>query len=252
LRIFSAERSPRQLAWGIAIGMMVGLVPKGNLLAVGLAMLLFGLRVNLGMGLTAVFLVSLVGPMTDQLSHGIGMRVLRTPWIYRLLAAAYELPLVPWTSLNNTVVLGSVILGGVLCYPTFHVSHRVAEQLQPVWRRLRRNPKNLPAAPPDVEAAVQRGAGPARATITADDPSGARRAIDPAHRTDPLLTLDAFRARATAASAAPAQAVAATPAPAAVASARRVETNPLPAQRPGPLAASPPPPDRSTPPRIEG
>ena len=48
-----AENSPRQLALGFALGMMVGLVPKGNLIALGLTLVLFGTRVNVGAGLVA-------------------------------------------------------------------------------------------------------------------------------------------------------------------------------------------------------
>jgi hypothetical protein len=39
---------PRQLAAGFALGMVVGLVPRGNLIAVSLCVLLFSLRVNKG------------------------------------------------------------------------------------------------------------------------------------------------------------------------------------------------------------
>jgi uncharacterized protein (DUF2062 family) len=44
---------PRQLAAGFAIGMVVGLAPRGNLIAVSLCVLLFSLRVDKGLGLAA-------------------------------------------------------------------------------------------------------------------------------------------------------------------------------------------------------
>jgi uncharacterized protein (DUF2062 family) len=43
----------RQLAAGFALGMVVGLVPSGHLIAVSLCVLLFSLRVNKGLGLAA-------------------------------------------------------------------------------------------------------------------------------------------------------------------------------------------------------
>jgi uncharacterized protein (TIGR03546 family) len=159
LRVFSADRSPRQIAWGIALGMMIGLVPKGNLVAVGLTMILFSLRTNLGLGLTTAFLVSLAGPSLDQLTHGIGAKALQTPIIYQVLCDAFQRPVVPWTSLNNTIVLGGFLLGILLFYPTMHVSELTAAWLQPHWkqgvrqakRRLRRKQANaaepIPAVP---------------------------------------------------------------------------------------------------------
>ena len=50
LTLLSSADSPRQIALGFALGMLVGLVPKGNLIAVALVTLLFAARVNLGWG----------------------------------------------------------------------------------------------------------------------------------------------------------------------------------------------------------
>lgn len=121
-RIFSYENSPRQLALAIALGAMIGLLPKGNLIAVGLTVLMFTVRVNLGAGLTTTFLVSCVATQLDPLTHGVGMRVLSHPGCHAQLAAWYELPIVPWTSLNNSVVIGGVVLGVALFYPIYHLS----------------------------------------------------------------------------------------------------------------------------------
>ena len=122
LRIFSHENSPRQLALAIALGAMIGLLPKGNLIAVGLTVMMFTVRVNLGAGLTTTFIVSLFASSLDPLTHGIGMRVLNHPGCYARIAEWYQLPIVPWTSLNNSVVLGGFALGLVLFYPVYHLS----------------------------------------------------------------------------------------------------------------------------------
>jgi uncharacterized protein (TIGR03546 family) len=138
LRIFTAERTPHQLALGCSLGMLIGILPKGNLLAVAATVLLFALRVNLGTGLTAIFLLSAIGTHLDQLTHGLGVRLLRTPAVYAFLSWSYQFPLVPWTSLNNTVVIGSLLLGLVLLYPVYHVSRAACEWLTPICHRLRR------------------------------------------------------------------------------------------------------------------
>jgi uncharacterized protein (TIGR03546 family) len=148
LRIFSADNSPRQLAAGVALGMLIGVLPKGNLLAASAGILLFTSRANLGSGLTTAFFVSLFGTHLDPLTHGVGVRLLRTPAVYWLVARAYQWPLVPWTSLNNSVVLGSLTLGAVLLFPTYHVSHGVADWLAAALarRRGRRHRAPVPAA----------------------------------------------------------------------------------------------------------
>ena len=46
--------TPRQTAWGFSLGMMVGLLPKGNLTAIAIAMILCSLRVNRAAGFLAI------------------------------------------------------------------------------------------------------------------------------------------------------------------------------------------------------
>ncbi len=141
LRILSKDRTPRQLAMAVALGMMIGLLPKGNLLAAGFTVMLLTLRVNLGVGLTTAFLVTLFSGTIDPLTHGIGLRMMRNPTVYPLLSQLHQWPVVPWMSLNNSVVLGSFVLGIGLFYPTYHGSERAFQRLMPVLRaRLGKEP----------------------------------------------------------------------------------------------------------------
>lgn len=126
-----AQESSRQLAAGLALGVMVGLVPKGNLTAVVLAMVLFALRVNLGTGLLSAFVVSLAAPWLDPLSHAIGYALLTFGPLEPVWARLYDLPLVPWTAFNNTVVLGSFVLGAALAYPVYRASEPIFARYQP-------------------------------------------------------------------------------------------------------------------------
>ena len=174
LRIVSKDRTPRQLAMAVALGMMIGLLPKGNLLAAGFTFLLLTLRVNLGVGLTTAFLVTLFSGSIDPLTHGIGLRMLRHPSVYPLLSQLHQYPVVPWLSLNNSVVLGSFILGVGLFYPTYHGSERAFQRIVPAL-----TPKPVPG-PKEADAGEGQVAGariaePARcdnATGPPTDPGG--------------------------------------------------------------------------------
>jgi uncharacterized protein (TIGR03546 family) len=129
--VFLAADSPRQLAAGVMLGMMIGLVPKGNLIAVGLLLLLFAVKANLATGTVAATLFSWTGFLFDPISHRIGHAVLGVGWLQPIWVFLYDLPLVPWSSFNNTVVLGGLILGVCLGYPVYRVSRRMFEIYQP-------------------------------------------------------------------------------------------------------------------------
>ena len=68
--------TPGQLAWGFTLGMLIGLVPKGNLMAVTLMGLLLGLRVNKPAGLLGAGIFSVLGVMLDSFAHSIGASIL--------------------------------------------------------------------------------------------------------------------------------------------------------------------------------
>jgi uncharacterized protein (TIGR03546 family) len=123
--------SPRQLATGVTLGMMLGLVPKGNLIAVAIGVLLFGLKVNRSVGLAVAMLFTAIGSAGDGFTHKLGKRVLETPWLQSNFATIYDQPLGPWLGFNNTVVMGSLLLAIYLSYPCYWFSRFAFEAWQP-------------------------------------------------------------------------------------------------------------------------
>ena len=129
--VFLASDSPRQLAGGVMLGMMIGLVPKGNLIAAGLLMLLFAVRANLATGTISAVVFSWMASLLDPISHHLGQTLLGADRLQPIWAWLYDLPLVPWTGFNNTVVFGSLMLGICLAYPVYFASRRMFEVYQP-------------------------------------------------------------------------------------------------------------------------
>ena len=124
-RLLLSSNAPGQLAAGVAIGLMIGLVPKGNLIALSLCVLLFSLRCNKGIGLLVAIAVSIAGPMTDAFTHRLGLMVLDAKPLQATYASIFNLPLGPWLGLDNTVVVGSLLLGAYLAYPVFWITRQV-------------------------------------------------------------------------------------------------------------------------------
>ena len=121
---FNRERSPRQLALGIALGVVIGLVPKANLVAVALVLMLFALRINLLAGLTTAIGFSWLSLLIDPVLDHLGRALLTLVPLQPLFAGIYELPYVPWTAFNNTVVMGALFVGLLQFYPTYRFAKR--------------------------------------------------------------------------------------------------------------------------------
>lgn len=114
--------SPRQLALGIALGMLIGLIPKDSLLpyAIGLIAILSHSNL-LCLGISA-FVFTKLGPLLDGLSHPLGAWALNLSAIEPSLNWLYQWPLLPWMRLENTVVTGSFIVGLLSFIPVYLVS----------------------------------------------------------------------------------------------------------------------------------
>jgi uncharacterized protein (TIGR03546 family) len=127
LKALSGQSAPGQLSMGLALGILVGLVPKGNLLAIVLGLLLAASRVNLGIAAAAIVCCSFASPWLDPVSHVIGSWLLKQPGLYSVWTWLYNQPVVPWTAFNNSVVLGSFVTGLFLLYPAHRLSRPVFE-----------------------------------------------------------------------------------------------------------------------------
>lgn len=110
---------PRHLAAGFALGAALGLVPKGNLFAAAFFLLFFLFNVDKGMALLSACVFTGVGYAVDPIAHAIGKSLLTDEPLRGLWTALYDLPIVPLTRFNNTVVLGNLIIGAVLYVPLY-------------------------------------------------------------------------------------------------------------------------------------
>lgn len=128
---FSSASSPRQLALGFSMGMVIGLVPKENLTAVILLFILAGSKVNLCSASLSTILFSWLALLLDPFSHMIGRSVLLAPPLQELWYSFYEVPFAPWTDFNNTILMGSLILGIALFYPTYRLTKPQFEKYTP-------------------------------------------------------------------------------------------------------------------------
>ena len=122
--------SPRRIAWGVALGMLVGLVPKDNLTAAALGIVLLTFRINLAAGTCTALVCACLGAYSDPVTDRLGYAVLTAPELMPFWNWLFQLPLAAWSGLNNTVVMGNLALGLWLLYPVYHATSRSVMWLQ--------------------------------------------------------------------------------------------------------------------------
>lgn len=130
-RAIAGRKYPSQLAWAVAFGVLLGIVPHGNLLAVCLLVLVLSLKLNHAMAALTAIGASFLASKLDPVSHAVGDFLLTNPDFAGVAQKAWALPMMPWTDLNNTVVLGSTTIGLAALFPIFLVTYPVFRRLAP-------------------------------------------------------------------------------------------------------------------------
>lgn len=115
----NANTRPAGLAAGAAIGLLLALVPGGNLLWIALFLVTFFLKANMAAQFLVLGLARLLVPLADPLLDRLGWVVLTAPGLQGLLSSLARLPVVPWTRFNDTVVMGGLLAGLALWVPAF-------------------------------------------------------------------------------------------------------------------------------------
>lgn len=131
LGVLVANDSSRQIAAGVAIGVVLGLVPKATLLAVLVGVVLCALRVNKAAGLTVAAGISAIAPYSDAFTHKLGLKVLTVPSLQPTYAWLYDAPLGPWWGLHNTVTCGALLLGLYVSYPVYLATRGSVDRIRP-------------------------------------------------------------------------------------------------------------------------
>jgi len=114
-----SEGTPGQLAAGIVLGAFLGLTPLFNLHNAVVFALLVLLNVSFAGGLLGWALFVPVGFLLDPLFDRIGHSLLLAPSLRGLWTSMYNMPIVPLTNFNNTVVLGSLVFALLSAVPLF-------------------------------------------------------------------------------------------------------------------------------------
>ena len=119
IKALNSDGTPGQVAAGMALGLAFGLTPLmslHNLVVLAVAMLttVSFPAVMLGWGIAVP-----LGFMLDPLFDRVGMALLTTDVLTPLWVWVVNTPIVSLSALNNTIVLGSLVVWLVLLAPLF-------------------------------------------------------------------------------------------------------------------------------------
>lgn len=117
LAALNANTRSGEIGAAIALGFLMALMPAGNLLWIALFVLSFFLRINNAMFFVFLAIFNLIAGLFDPLTDAIGYAILRWDGLTILFTAMANLPVLPWTNFNNSLVMGGLVCGLVCFVP---------------------------------------------------------------------------------------------------------------------------------------
>ncbi|MEK7448242.1 MAG: TIGR03546 family protein [Planctomycetota bacterium] len=123
--ILNGEIAPRQIAAGIAFGAIIGLTPLFNLHNLLVILLICFIRINVSSVIFSTLFFSLLAYLINPLSDWLGYLLLvKASFLTPLWTVLYNMPFVPLTNFNNTLVLGSLTFSLLIFYPNLILSRK--------------------------------------------------------------------------------------------------------------------------------
>lgn len=114
LKLLNSDTGTNQLAAGLSLGLFLGFAPFLSLQTLLVLFIVFVFRVQLGAAFLSAFFFKFVAYMIDQPAHYLGKAVLESESLRPLFVSMYNMPLVPLTRFNNSIVMGSLIVSLIL------------------------------------------------------------------------------------------------------------------------------------------
>ncbi|WP_319560008.1 TIGR03546 family protein [Marispirochaeta sp.] len=140
LAALNANSRPGEIGAAAAFGCMLALIPSGNLLWFGLFVLVFLLKVHLATALLVMALGKLIVPLADPLVEALGLAILNQDALFPIFTAMSNMPLVPYTNFNNSLVTGGLAAGIIVWVPLFFLFILLVKLYRThLWPRLAEN-----------------------------------------------------------------------------------------------------------------
>ncbi len=110
LKLLNSDTGTNQIAAGIAAGFVLGMTPFFSLQSLLIFVMIFLFRVQVTAAFAAAFLFAFPAYLLDPVFHSVGVFVLEAPALQGLFTQMYNMPIVPLTRFNNSIVMGSGVV----------------------------------------------------------------------------------------------------------------------------------------------
>lgn len=120
-KLLNSDTGTNQLASGLAAGIILGFAPFFSLQTFLVLFLVLIFRVQLGAAFLSAFFFKFVAFLADPAADLLGRWALELEALRPLYTQLYQMPIIPMTRFNNSIVMGSLIVSLLLVVPAFFI-----------------------------------------------------------------------------------------------------------------------------------
>ena len=110
IKLLNSDTGNISLAAGMTCGFILGMTPTLSLHSLLIFMILFIFRIQIGAAMVMAFFFKFVAFLLDPLFHAAGSHVLEMESLKPLFTTLFNMPLIPYTRFNNSIVMGSAVI----------------------------------------------------------------------------------------------------------------------------------------------
>lgn len=128
IRLLHSESGTRSMAVGLTLGMVMGFAPFLSLQTILVFLILLTFRIQFGSALVSAFFFKFVAWLVDSPADLLGRTVLESESLRPLFTVMHNIPFLPFTRFNNSIVMGSLLISLILAIPGYYLFNRLIEQ----------------------------------------------------------------------------------------------------------------------------
>jgi uncharacterized protein (TIGR03546 family) len=110
IRLLNSDTGNISLAMGMTCGFILGMTPVLSLHSLLIFLILFFFRIQIGAALVMTFFFKFVAYLMDPVFHLVGSQVLELESLKGFFTTLYNMPIIPYTRFNNSIVMGSAVV----------------------------------------------------------------------------------------------------------------------------------------------
>lgn len=122
IKLLNSETGHNQIAAGIAAGFVLGMSPMLSLQVFIVFLFIFFFRIQAGAAFLAAFFFAFIEWCLDPLFDSIGKGILENDGLHGIFTKLYNMPLVPLTRFNNSIVMGAGVVTLLMSPLVFFIS----------------------------------------------------------------------------------------------------------------------------------